>query len=128
MFEIGFNLMLKKTLFLIIGIVISAAVFYFAFIRSSASDIELIREYVIDPVPKSMWNINVVQTKDYGGYGYVFRIKINEDHLERIIQSRLLKKASYHDYDGTYIGIIYDGSQNSESELLCRKAFINYLI
>ena len=68
--------------------------------------------YVIDPVPKSLKNIKVVQTLSVRGYGYVFGFKINEEDLNLIIESRHLKMSKYLRYSGTYLEIDYDSSKD----------------
>ncbi|UCD48673.1 MAG: hypothetical protein JSW27_14205 [Phycisphaerales bacterium] len=54
--------------------------------HSRASD--LFREYVLDPIPASVTDIEVVQPKERGGYGYVFRFGVNGVDYEQILKSQ----------------------------------------
>ena len=48
---------------------------------------ELFRQYVLEPIPKSVTNINADQPSKIFGYTYTFRFNISRDDLTQLINS-----------------------------------------
>jgi len=48
---------------------------------------EAFKQYILDPIPKSVTNIKVDQPKNFQGYRYIFRFNINRSDLDLIIHS-----------------------------------------
>ena len=49
---------------------------------------ETFRQYVLNPIPKSVKNIRADQPKNFGGYRYTFRFNINRGDLALLTDSR----------------------------------------
>ena len=69
---------------------------------------EHFKKYILDPIPKSVKNINVDQTKSIYGYAYIFGFDIDREDSNLIINSKSLKKIIYVGYSHGYLDLDYD--------------------
>ncbi len=65
--------------------------------RAKAPD--LFRQYVLDPIPRSVVRVRAHQPKTLGGYGYTFRFKIGRSDLIVLLESRPLERVHDLGYD-----------------------------
>lgn len=65
------------------------------------------KKYILDPIPKSVKNINVDQTMIYYGYAYLLGFDINKEDLKLIIDSNSLTPAILIDYAAGSLNLEY---------------------
>ena len=106
-----------KTTILIIGVCI-IFMSHLSCTKKILDPSEHFKTYFLDPIPKSVTDIKVDQTKDFWGYGYVFGFNIEREDLNLIINSKALKKVSSFEYckDGI-ISITYKPSDFSMPDI-----------
>ena len=68
---------------------------------------ELFEKYILNPIPKSVRNIKIDQTKSVSGYGYLFVFDIHSEDLNLIISSKSLTKISNVEYHQGYLYLEY---------------------
>jgi hypothetical protein len=76
------------------------------------------KQYILNPIPKSVKNIKVDQTKILYGYGYLFGFDIGKDDLKLIIDSQSLSSATYIDYVGGSFHVEYHYKDYDEFGIL----------
>ncbi|MHC4439476.1 MAG: hypothetical protein ACYS3S_19135, partial [Planctomycetota bacterium] len=64
---------------------------------------QLFRQYILDPIPKSVTNIRADQPKKILGYKYTFRFNINRDDLALLIDSRHFMRVWNVKYKNGYL-------------------------
>lgn len=69
---------------------------------------ELFRQYIMDPIPKSVTNIRANRPSVIGGYTYVLRFNIRRPDLDSIINSRPFQRVCNVKYNNGYLEWAWD--------------------
>jgi hypothetical protein len=88
---------------LVTVVILGFVVGLFAIIFFRHTGPELVRRYVLDPVPRSVAEVRVDRLGGVFAYGYAFRFKINKADAAAIIMSRPFQEvqnAKYEDWGG----------------------------
>ena len=60
------------------------------------------KQYILDPIPKSVKNIKIDQTSMFNGYSYLFGFDIEREDVNLIIESNSLTTATVRYSDGRF--------------------------
>jgi hypothetical protein len=96
--------MRKGILFVVI---FSLCLFCFSSCTERPDPQEHFKKYILDPIPKSVKNINVDETKIFCEYAYLFGFDINKEDLKLIIDSKSLTPAKLIDYTAGSFNLDY---------------------
>ncbi len=95
-----------KKIFIFYIIIISGVLFHSSCIKRNLDPLQSFKYFIVDPIPKSVKNIKVDQSYDFGGY--VFRFNISEKDINIIVNSIALKRVSYLGYENGRLSITYE--------------------
>jgi len=77
----------------------------------------LFREHILDPIPKSVTELEADRAQEVFGWGYVFHFKINREDLSLILNARPFRRVYNVMYGGGYLDFEYD-SRSSRSMIV----------
>jgi len=77
----------------------------------------LFREHVLDPIPKSVTELEADRAREVFGWGYVLHFKVNREDLSLILNARPFRRIYNVMYGGGYLDFEYD-SRSSRSMIV----------